>query len=135
MADDWYDVINKWGPSDDFYLGLVLPATSVLDVGCGTGALLGRARDSGHTGRLCGLDPDEEGLAVARRRTDIEWITGTAAEAPWTNEFDLAVMTGHAFQELITDDEVRESLAAIHRALVNGGRFAFETRNPTARAW
>lgn len=32
MADDWYDVINTWGPSDDFCLGLALSAASVLDV-------------------------------------------------------------------------------------------------------
>jgi hypothetical protein len=44
-------------------------------------------------------------------------------------------MTGHAFQVLVTDEDVRESLAAIRRALVDGGRFAFETRNPLARAW
>jgi hypothetical protein len=53
----------------------------------------------------------------------------------WDNEFDLAIMMGHAFQVLVGDDEVRASLAAIRRALVEGGRFAFETRNPPARAW
>jgi SAM-dependent methyltransferase len=135
MTADWYDVINAWDASDDFYLDLVLAAGSVLDVGCGTGALLGRARESGHTGRLVGLDPDAEALAVARARHDVEWVLGDAASAPWEREFDLAVMTGHAFQALITDGEVREALAAIRAALVPGGRFAFETRNPAARAW
>src|SRR6266545_4730386 len=33
----------------------------------------------------------------------------------------------------IGDDELRASLTAIRRALVNGGRFAFETRNPPSR--
>jgi hypothetical protein len=50
-------------------------------------------------------------------------------------EFDLAVMTGHAFQVFLTDAEVRQALTSVHRALTDGGRFAFETRNPTARAW
>ena len=54
---------------------------------------------------------------------------------PWDSEFDLALMAGHAFQELVDDDELRASLAAIRRALVHEGRFAFETRNPLARAW
>jgi signal transduction histidine kinase len=36
---------------------------------------------------------------------------------------------------LVADEDVRASLAAIGRALVDGGRFAFETRNPRARAW
>jgi SAM-dependent methyltransferase len=130
-----YDLLNPWGPSDEFYLALVMDAPSVLDVGCGTGALLRRARRTGHDGRLCGVDPDQAALNVARRRTDVEWLACTAASMPFDREFELAVMTGHAFQVLVDDDDVRDSLAAIRRALVGGGRFAFETRNPLARAW
>jgi hypothetical protein len=44
-------------------------------------------------------------------------------------------MTGHAFQFLVTDHDLHASLAAIHTALHEGGRFAFETRHPQARAW
>ncbi|MBA3380789.1 MAG: class I SAM-dependent methyltransferase [Actinobacteria bacterium] len=130
-----YDVLNAWGPSDDFHLALVMEAASVLDVGCGTGAMLHRARQEGHVGRLCGLDPDRASLGVARRRTDIEWVDGTAAAMEWDSEFNLAIMIGHAFQVLVGDDELRASLTAIRRALTAGGRFAFETRNPLARAW
>ncbi len=130
-----YDVLNAWGRSDDFYLALVMDAKSVLDVGCGTGTLLHRARQAGHTGRLCGVDPDRAMLDRARSRTDIEWLEATAASMPWDGEFDLAVMTGHAFQVLVGDDELRASLAAIRRALVPDGRLAFETRNPLAREW
>lgn len=130
-----YDVLNPWGPSDDFYLALVMESKSVLDVGCGTGALLHRARQSGHPGRLCGLDPESAMLGVARRRTDLEWVACTAASMAWVGEFDLAIMTGHAFQVLVGDDELRSSLTAIRRALVGDGRFVFETRNPLARAW
>jgi len=131
----WYDVMNPWGPSDDFYLDLVMGASSVLDLGCGTGALLRRAREAGHAGRLCGLDPDPAMLARARVRDDVEWVLADAASAAWDREFELAVMTGHAFQVLTSDYEVRRSLRAIRAALVDGGRFAFETRNPDARAW
>jgi SAM-dependent methyltransferase len=130
-----YDVINAWGSSDDFYLALVMDAESVLDLGCGTGALLHRARQAGHAGRLCGLDPDPASLAVARRFPDIEWVAGTAASMTWDTEFDLAIMMSHAFQFLVGDDELHVSLRAIRRALADGGRFAFETRNPLARAW
>ena len=130
-----YDVLNPWRPSDDFYLALVMDSESVLDVGCGTGALLRRARKEGHAGRLCGVDPDRASLDVARRRPDIEWVAGTAAAMSFDGEFDLAVMMGHAFQVLVEDADVRASLAAIRRALADTGRFAFETRNPLARAW
>jgi SAM-dependent methyltransferase len=138
-AANWYDVLNPWGPSDDFYLRLVVGADRVLDVGCGTGTLLYCARNVGHPGRLAGLDPDLAMLAQARARTSagIDWVQADAASIParWTGEFDLAVMTGHAFQNLITDDDLRKSLAKIHEAIAGGGRFAFETRHPQARAW
>lgn len=132
-----YDVLHPWERRDDlaFYLPLVMSAEAVLDVGCGTGALLHRARESGHTGRLCGLDPADAMLDHARRRPDIDWILGDLASARWNQEFDLIVMTGHAFQVLVGDDELRAALATIGSALADGGRFAFETRNPLVRVW
>lgn len=134
-----YDVINPWDPgrfpSDRFYVGLVMAADSVLDVGCGTGAMLHLARDRGHQGRLVGLDPDPAMLGLARRRDDIDWVAGTAAEAGFDAEFGLATMASNAFQCLIGDEDVRASLTAIRRALRPGGGFAFETRHPQARAW
>jgi SAM-dependent methyltransferase len=131
----WYDLLNPWGPSDDFYLGLVMSTDRVLDVGCGTGRLLHRARDAGHTGCLCGLDPDPAMLDQARVRTDIEWVLADAASAAWDRDFDLAVMAGHAFQVFVEDDQLRKSLSRIRAALVDGGLFAFETRDPRAHAW
>ncbi|SHF82353.1 Methyltransferase domain-containing protein [Streptoalloteichus hindustanus] len=130
-----YNPMNPWHPSDDFYLDLVMGAGSVLDVGCGTGVLLHRAREVGHPGRLCGLDPAAAMLDQARSRTDVEWVHGDLSAVGWEREFDLVVMTGHAFQVLVDDDELRAALSAIRSALAEGGRFAFETRNPLARAW
>ena len=132
-----YDVFHPWDRRDDldFYLPLVMSADAVLDVGCGTGALLHRAREAGHTGRLCGLDPGPGMLEQARKRPEIEWILGDLASVGWDRHFDLVVMTGHAFQVFVDDDEVRASLAAIGSALTEDGRFAFETRNPLVRAW
>lgn len=112
-----------------------MSAAAVLDVGCGTGAPLHGARWAGHTGRLCGLDPADGMLAEARKRSDIEWVLGDLADVGWQREFDLVVMTGHAFQVFVTDDELRTSLAAIRSALTEDGHFAFETRNPSVRAW
>ncbi len=136
-----YDQMSPWRPepgtSDAFYTQAALSASSVLDVGCGTGQMLHQLRGAGHTGRLAGIDPDAAALRRARRHGDlsIEWVEGTAADIPWSAEFELATMASNAFQCLIEDDEVRASLAAIRGALVVGGRFLFETRHPQARAW
>ena len=132
-----YDRFYPPTQRDDFafYLPLLLSARSVLDVGCGTGALLRLAREAGHTGRLCGLDPAAGMLNQARQRRDIAWVHGDLASVGGEGAFDLVVMTGHAFQEFVADDEIRVALAAIHTALTDAGRFAFETRNPLDRAW
>ena len=119
----------------DFYLPLVLSADAVLDVGCGTGELLRRAREAGHRGHLCGLDPADAMLDVGRVRTDIEWKHGDLASCTWDRGFDLVTMTGHAFQVLVEDEQIRRSLTTIRSALSVGGLFVFETRNPLVRAW
>ena len=64
-----YDVENTWDrvgwPADRFYSDAVaavgpVPGTgSVLDVGCGTRAMLRRASEEGHAGRLVSVNPDE----------------------------------------------------------------------------
>jgi SAM-dependent methyltransferase len=130
-----YDLFCGSRQDFDFYLPLVMSAASVLDVGCGTGALLHRARDAGHKGRLCGLDPAPGMVAQARKRSDIEWVLGDLISVQWNREFDLIVMTGHAFQVFLEDDDLRAALKAIRSALTDRGRFAFETRNPLAREW
>lgn len=133
-----YDVMSPWDPARSevaFCTELVMAADAILDVGCGTGSMLHHARDLGHVGRLVGLDPDQSMLERARRRTDIEWVSGVAADAVWDREFDLATMTSNAFQCLIADEEVRASLAAIRGSLRDGGRFVFGTRHPQERAW
>ena len=59
-----------------------MAAPSVLDLGCGTGTLLTAARAAGHPGRLVGVDPDRAALDVARWRSDIDRVEGTAASIP-----------------------------------------------------
>jgi ubiquinone/menaquinone biosynthesis C-methylase UbiE len=70
------------------------PADRVLDVGCGTGALLGRLSTSHSTARLFGIDPVPEMLAVARRRLPpaIRLAAGWAERLPFEGgRFDVVV--------------------------------------------
>lgn len=131
-----YDVLNPWGPGDDYYLELVMPARSVLDLGCGTGQLLRRAAAEGHPGVLVGVDPAAAMLAEAARDIGpVTWLRGDARTVDVGRRFELVTMTGHTFQVFLTDDDVRTVLSNVWRHLEPDGRFAFETRNPAAKAW
>lgn len=135
LLAELYDAFCVGRRDFDFYLPLVMSAARVLDVGCGTGELLRLARRSGHSGRLCGLDPADAMLDQARKQEDVEWVLGDLSSVDWEREFDLIVMTGHAFQVLVEDDQIRDALGAIRSALTDSGRFVFETRNPRVREW
>lgn len=72
-------------------------------------------------------------LAVARDRPHgdkVEWIEATAQAFRSPKRFDLVVMTGHAFQVFLTDEDVRAACLTMREHLAPGGRVVFETRNP-----
>jgi SAM-dependent methyltransferase len=77
-------------------------------------------------------------LATARGRPggdQVRWIQASAAGLDTGTTFDLIIMTGHVFQLLLEDRDVRAALRALARHLAPGGRLAFETRNPAVREW
>ncbi|SMF82836.1 class I SAM-dependent methyltransferase [Tistlia consotensis] len=108
----------------------------VLDLGCGTGQLALALADDGH--RVTGYDPAPAMLAIARAKPGAErvtWRDGAAEALPDAPAFDLAVMTGHVFQVLLSDKAIAATLAALRRCLRPGGRLAFESRNPLFRSY
>jgi len=132
-----YDTLNPWGDDNDFYLRLPTKSPSrILDVGCGTGMLAVKYAELGHN--VVGVDPAEEMINAAKAREaaeTVEWHTSDLNALKAEHDFDLIVMTGHAFQCLVTDHEIRSAFGQIRHLLAHGGRFVFETRNPEARAW
>lgn len=62
-------------------------------------------------------------------------MVGEAASAQDRAPFDVVTMTGHAFQCLLTGEEVHATLRTVREVLKAGGTFMFETRNPVARPW
>ena len=131
-----YDAFNPWGRDTDFYIALAGSAPQrILDIGCGTGLLTAAFTELGH--KACGVDPAGPMIDIAQRRPDgdgTQWVQGLAADAP-AGPFDLAVMTGHAFQVLLDDSAIAELLAEVLARLAPHGRFAFETRNPAMGSW
>jgi SAM-dependent methyltransferase len=132
-----YDDFNPWSASDDFYLQKAREiGGSVLDVGCGTGMLACRIAAEGF--KVVGVDPAEAMLAVARSRPGSERVTWVRSEGQGVRlpqRFELAYMTGHAFQSELTDAEIVALLKNVADHLGRDGRFVFETRNPACMPW
>ncbi|MCC3273017.1 class I SAM-dependent methyltransferase [Arthrobacter zhangbolii] len=136
-----YDEDNAGRWDTDFYAGLLggingrQEPLRIADIGCGTGSFAVRLARAGHA--VTGIDPAAGMLEAARSRPDSElvtWLPGTAEDLP-AGPFDAAVMTGHAFQCLLTEAEMLQTLAAVRSRLAPGGIFCFESRNPAAKAW
>ncbi|TXL70402.1 class I SAM-dependent methyltransferase [Vineibacter terrae] len=125
-----YDHFNRWSASDAFYLDLARQTGGrVLDLGCGTGMLACRIAAEGCD--VVGVDPADGMLRVARTRPgteNVRWVKGSGQSLELPCRFDLIYMTGHAFQTLLSDEDVLATLGNVARHLARDGRFAFETR-------
>jgi SAM-dependent methyltransferase len=136
----FYDIENgdaaESGRGDfEFCRSLARNAGSVLDLGCGTGelaAMLAPGR------RVVGADPAAAMLDVARQRPGsdkVDWVEADARSLSLDERFDLIVLTGHAFQVFLSDDDVSQILRTIATHLAPDGRFIFDSRNPLREEW
>ncbi len=127
-----YDVECSGRWDHDFYLDLAteLGATSVVDLGCGTGVFCVDAAARGI--RAIGVDPAAAVLDVARNRAggeSVTWLHG-GLELIDDASVDLVIMMGHVAQYFVDDADWASTLNEIKQILVPGGHVAFETRNP-----
>ena len=131
----FYDLENDWAADLDYCLDLARKARSVLDLGCGTGRLAARLA----AGRdVVGVDPAEAMLDIARARPggdEVSWVRGDARSVRLGRRFDLVVLTGHAFQVFLTEQDQRAVLETIAAHLTSDGRFVFDSRNPDVEEW
>lgn len=130
-----YDENSSSRHDPDFYAGRIGSAPQRIVDGCGTGSFAVRLAQAGH--HVTGVDPAPEMLNIARNRPGhhlVEWLDGTAADLP-AGPCDAAVMTGHAFQCILTDEQILATLTAVRTRLAPDGHLMFESRNPAAKAW
>jgi SAM-dependent methyltransferase len=127
-----YDLINPPAKDTNFYVSLAgSHPCNVLDLGCGTGTLCCALARNGH--HVTGVDPSPAMLNVAKSKPyaeKIEWVQSCAQRYKSDRRFDLIVMTGHAFQVLLTDDDILAVLKTMHDHLNEHGKIGFEIRNP-----
>ena len=126
-----YDLDSPWSPDRDFYLSQAgPPPLTILDFGCGTGLICNAYAELGHD--VTGVDPAPAMLDMARKKPfgeKIEWVEATAQTFRSQKRFDLIIMTGHAFQVLLEDEDVRAAFETMQMHLKPGGKAVFESRN------
>ncbi len=128
-----YDLSCGWDDDRDFYLNLAPKdaSISILDLGCGTGLLCREYAKRGH--RVTGLDPSLSMLAAGKNESfgdKVTWENVPAQDFKLDSTFDLIIMTGHAFQVILREADLRSTFTNVHDHLSEGGTFVFESRNP-----
>jgi SAM-dependent methyltransferase len=104
------------------------PGAGVLDLACGHGRIANRLAARGL--RVTGLDATPMFLDRARddarqRGVTVDYIEADMRAIPWADRFD-AVVSWFTAYGYFDDDQNREVLSLVHRALRPGGRFLVE---------
>lgn len=115
---------------------LVVPGMSVLDVGCGTGAITrGIAELAGPDGRVVGVDqnPDFMDAAIERHRNvaNLSFGVGDVYGLPFKEEFDL-VTAARVLQWL---SEPKKALQSLVSTVKPGGRVVILDYNHEKIEW
>ncbi|HDR8858837.1 TPA: class I SAM-dependent methyltransferase [Burkholderia territorii] len=132
-----YDRFNAGDHDFAFYASRIgATRQRILDLGCGTGTFARRLAAAGHD--VVAIDPAPAMIDHARRQPGaaaVGWFACDLGGLPRGAPFDIVVMTGHAFQCLLTDADIDATLRGVRRVLADGGRFLFDTRNPRLAPW
>ena len=128
-----YDTLNTLGVDSEFFCSEIakLEASSIIDLGCGTGLLTNELARRGH--KMIGIEPSEAMLAIARTKPDaahIKWIKGSFEQMEEL-QADMVLMTSHVAQFFLNDTEWQAMLKAAYRALKPGGHVVFDIRRLT----
>ncbi|MBN1963475.1 MAG: class I SAM-dependent methyltransferase [Anaerolineae bacterium] len=117
--------VSDWPHEIDFYRDLAAQAQgeAIVEVACGTGRVAIPLAEGG--ARVTGLDLNPAMLDIARKksrgRVNMRWVEGDMRSFALGESFGLALIPGHAFQNLNTPDDQLDCLACIRRHLVPGG--------------
>ncbi|MFP5068865.1 class I SAM-dependent methyltransferase [Pseudonocardia nantongensis] len=103
----------------------IQPGSTVLEIGCGTGNVILRAKQAVPSATVIGLDPDPDALAIARRKAADDGLVlqldhGYAAELPYADGGVDRVLSSLMLHHLPADEQVA-ALREVRRVLAPGG--------------
>jgi ubiquinone/menaquinone biosynthesis C-methylase UbiE len=134
----------RWAPYYDFVVNVVIlgqarrlrkmtvdqalikPGDCVLDVGCGTGEVTLLAKTRAKNGKVYGIDPSPEMIAVARKKAlrkglDIDFRMGVIESLPFPDA-SIDVVTSSLMMHHLPEKLKARGLTEIYRVLKPGGR-------------
>jgi ubiquinone/menaquinone biosynthesis C-methylase UbiE len=118
------------------YLQLASSASHILDLGCGTGTLLTAIAEQYPHTTLVGVDPAQAMLDIAQQKTNrVRWVNSTAEALCLDMKFDLIILSGHAFQVFLTQEQRIAALQTMQQHLTADGTIVFDSRNPAVEEW
>ncbi len=104
----------------------IKPGDSVLDVGCGTGEVALLAKKRTQAGKVYGIDPAPEMIAVARskavrKKLDVDFRVGVIESLPFPDA-SVDVVTSSLMMHHLPEELKGRGLAEVYRVLKPGGR-------------
>jgi ubiquinone/menaquinone biosynthesis C-methylase UbiE len=129
----WYDRFDRAIPfvrrvrNELVDLAAPVQGDQVLDVGCGTGTLALALKVRMGAGKVYGIDPSPEMIAVAKEKAakagaDIDFRLATIEALPFADS-SLDIVTSTLMLHHLPRDVKAQGLAQVRRVLEPGGRF------------
>jgi len=128
-----YDPLLRWVMREETFKRRLIAQANltaglrVLDLGCGTGTLTLRAKQTQPDANLVGLDPDPEvlaraGLKAAQAGIDVTWDQGSATHLPYPDRSFDRVLSSLVLHHLKRPDR-QAAFDEVWRVLRPGGEF------------
>lgn len=132
LAAELYDLdMEDWPGEIAFYRGLARSASSLLEVGCGTGRVSLQLARLGLD--VLGFDKSPQMLEVAKRKSgslpSVHWVEADMRSFDLHQKFDLVIIPGHSFQFMLTIPDQLSCLRSVRRHLTPNGTLVIHVNN------
>lgn len=127
IYDAMYQTFVNYDEEYSFYNNLIQEnnATSILEIGSGTGNLAKRFSENNQNYQ--GLDYSDDMIAIAKERNKNSSFTkGDMRDFKLDKTFDSILITGRSTSYLITNDDVNRTFDSIHKNLNKNGILIFD---------